>query len=349
MFPYFVLFFIIIILYLFCKDCCGKEYIKKYNFIIAIIFILFISFRNEKVGADIVTYKRWYLMIENQSFSTLLENRQWEIGYIVLNKILNIMFSASGFRVMLVIVAVFAIVPIALFINQYSKMPWLSWLLYLSLNYLIYPMSGLRACIAMSFGVLSFKYLWLPVTKKNVSCFYLFAILACGFHTTAVVYLFLYPMCKIKSNWIIFSFFIIFAGIFLFFGDRIIIFLIKTFYPSYQMESAGGYGLLIFLIGCVIAGLLFVPKSRRKDNANQVLFRIICCCLVLQLLTLKFSLFSRVVEFFLIACIVYIPYVISVMEYNKNIAMSAVVIGAFLLLYLNLQANGANIVPYAFF
>lgn len=349
MFTYFFLAGIIIAMYFFVKYINLVDYKKNYNFLVAIFLILFLSLRSEKIGLDIATYSSFFESMGKKNFIDILKNSSFEVGYIFLNKIVYLL-SFGNFRFLMIVISAFAVYSFAFCIDKYSPYPWISWLLYLALNFLIYPISGLRACIAMSFGLLAINYLFLPTNKKNAGMYYLFVVIAFLFHKTSVIYFVLYPLCKIKNEKIVYGALILLAVILICLGDIILKWLIQQFYPNYELKQEGGYGLFMFLAGCYMAGIIFVPAEKKKSVQNIVLFRIVFFCFVLQLATLRFSLFARIIEFTLIAVVLYIPYILFVMEEKyRRFGTIVVVCGALFLFYLNLSEDGAGIVPYMIF
>ena len=331
-----------------------------YAWIMGITLFIIVAFRDITVGGDLVNYLHYYRSFSEMNLVNAIEGIRWEAGYITLNKIVALISNASE-RALLVVVALITTLGITRFIYKYSKVQWLSWYLYITMGFLIYPLSGLRAAIAMVIGLNGIGFL-VQMLKKTDSKnnrvkkkrpwigYYLNVFFATPFHNTAIVYSLLYPLCKLRLNLKYYLTLTIFGLVGYLYGGPMLNYLANNFYPSYVNAitvSDGGYGLFLLIFLVLISGIIIVPKQSKESPEYKVYNHILSLALVLQIITLKFSLFSRIVEFLSVTIIIYIPFIISKMRKEDQVfAVIFVCLASLFLFYGFLSTDSGGVVPY---
>ena len=88
--------------------------------------------------------------------SSTIDHR-FELGYKALNNIIGIL--TNNEQIFLTIVAILSIAPVGRFIYKYSKMPFLSFTIYIAFNYYAFTFSGLRQAISYAIIFISYDYI----------------------------------------------------------------------------------------------------------------------------------------------------------------------------------------------
>lgn len=183
------------ILFLFLFSFLNHFRLDKFgiNLLIAAIFIFFIflgGFRFE-VGADWGSYRELFINISNWNdlFYTRVEPLFMLFGFLTK----NIMNNYSFF------IFIFFTVSFSLkfnFIRVYSPDIFLSLIIYFFTLFLIYDVNGLRQGMALGLTLFSTKY----ILNRNNYKFLLILLIACLFHTSAIIFIPFYYLSRIKIS-----------------------------------------------------------------------------------------------------------------------------------------------------
>lgn len=225
MIEYAIVFVIIIIGALFFDNNCNVIIKRKWIRVEWLSLVLLAGLRY-KVGGDTQWYYESY-----QTSPTLfdLSIEDFISGYNVLWVILTSLCKtiSSNFVVFQLVHAVIVNTAVFYFLKKYSSRFFLSILIYFILFYIRYNMEILRAALAVSVFLWSYQYL----EKRKWGYFYLYALIALGFHTEAIiVFIFpvLYKIGSIKIN----------ARNLLLFISITILLLLVNFIPFLQFVSS---------------------------------------------------------------------------------------------------------------
>lgn len=317
---------------------------KKYQVVLngGILFVIS-SLRDITVGSDLVNYISYFKIISNLNFSEL-SNIKLEYGYVLFNKIISVIFNNERFFI--ISVSFFIIILFSKFIYDNSKNPWLSFFLFITLMYYALTLNQIRQMMAAAivlFNINSVK------DKKKVK-FFSSVLIATLFHKTAIVYIILYFIKNIKIDYkYILGMFILSIGVFLF-GDRMVINLMQLI-NKYQIYSNNvisndGTGMLILLIIITFLGWIFYEDD---DKRKSIYFHIMFVSILIQIISLKFSILNRITNYFSIIMIILIPNVIKSRTeiYMRCIGtiILCIITSVFFIYSLKLDFNG--IVPYS--
>lgn len=333
-------------LYLVDVDCRKKN--RVLCGLVGLQLFLTAALRATTVGGDLENYIPAFLTISEIPWSELWMF-PWEYGYVLLNKILSLV--SSNERVLLVGIGLLVTLGYVRFIRVYSKTVWLSLFLLVALGYYISSLSMLRQSLAIVCLLNSIQY----VESRNFKKFALWVSVAVFFHYTAIAFFLLYPLSRFRISIGYFVCLLIFAFLFsVFAGKFVLLQLIEKYYSIYEgnVVSGEGYNMLLLLLAITLSGL-FVRQykhiaDRRFDVFCQML--VFACCL--QLFSMQFSLFARVVLYYQIAIIVFIPEILSFIKdrYLALFCKMGVSAGAICyLIWVYLGNNSSGILPYAFF
>lgn len=329
---------------------------SKQNILLGILlffqFTIIAVLRHEYVGADLITYIEYFNYVSS-SVITDFERKimSFEIGYVLLNKIVS--YFTSDSRILIIIIDSFIYISFCRFIVKYSKIPWLSFFMFVALGYYSHIYNIQRQFIAIAILTYSIHY----ALNKQFFKFILLVLLSMSIHKTAIVFLLIYPIVKIEFN--IQTIIILFICICLFmytFANVILQYFMKLLeYEAYSdvMVEDTGYGMLILLLIVVIASYALCAKYKKSNKIINLFFNILVVSLFLQVLAIKFNLFGRVVMYFAVYMIILIPNAISLIKSRDVRNVSSVIVGIFVTLYffryIVIENVGSGIMPYRFF
>lgn len=282
----------------------------------AIGWILLSGLRGFNVGADTAAYAISFEQSVNNSFSTLWQNIISEyfynmdvpgkdFGYYFLEKVFRTF--TSSYTLWLLFIAIIFTVPMAVFIYRYSTNACLSWIIYSTLFYSFFAITGHRQTIATAIVVWGGLEC---IRKRKLILFLLLTFVAYTIHASAICILPFYWLSQIKLTKVKllgYMFCIICAYIFRY---RFLAFLQSIVgYESYQQYEAAQAGIFVLLlISIAIFVIVFWGSIRASDN--QILHMsvnalMIACCFS-SLLLINPS-FMRVVQYYSIFLLFLIP------------------------------------------
>lgn len=347
----------------------GETNTNKKQFLWLAFIVLFIvsAFRSINVGSDTKVYASMFRLYGEAN--TLLDlNTRIELGYILYNRLLYWVYSEP---IILFIVSSAFILGVQLkFIYRNTSLIWLSVLLFINLRLYYFTLNGLRQSIAMAIILLSYEYL----KKKRLFPFVLVVCIASLFHYTAVIFLFMYPLSKIKfSRKLILIEMII--GVAIIGVFNIFIEVVLRFLPVYQSYLSSVYfdgqiqvaSILNFLIAILIFLMGWSVKSYRlklntyekrepiceKQFETNLLFHIIFLSAITSLIAIQASILSRVAYYFFMFAVIFIPKVVATIK-NKNrkiiiIYLIFVISLANNIIVLIYRPEWQHVYPYEFF
>ncbi len=180
-----------------------KQGSKIYLGIVFSFLAAMMMLRASTVGNDTSVYiKAFNDIVETNDLKFYIENSVFEKGFIYLNLLLS-KISAQP-QIIFIVTGAFVAFSFARFFYKYSEYPFMSVFMFLTLQFFDLSMSGVRQVFSIS--ILLFSY---ELIQKRLWWRFLFLVLiAMSIHTSAVAFLLLYPISKIKPT----RFFFIFSG-----------------------------------------------------------------------------------------------------------------------------------------
>lgn len=334
----------------------GKEKRSLYSFIYftlwSLIFVT-IAFRGEYIGRDTINYINKYATInEASSYSSFGGLGAYEPLFFYLNRLFGRLFGAWSQSVMVAesvaIVACYGAV-----LKRHSINPIISVLAFLSFGLYAASFCLLRQFIAMSFCVWSLKY----VFERKPIKFYLFTLIAVGFHYTALFWFVVYFLCvnltKLKkSDWIYALVAIIgylFVGMFQEATSHI-----TERWSGYSDLETGAEGIISFLIFFLITVLAFINRDTIKSNYRNggALLALNYINIIFWTMRLVTRNAERLALFFTIAPILLIPILIDVIEKKNGRVVGAffkfVVVVLLAVFFVYKFQRDSSIYPYQF-
>ncbi|TYP97349.1 EpsG-like putative glucosyltransferase [Tenacibaculum adriaticum] len=323
-----------------------------------LVLFLIAGLRHVDIANDSLAYATSFIDIEYFNSFWDFEGR-FEFGFQYLTKFIKFYISDEVYVYFIITSFIIQFFLID-FIFKNSRILWFSVFLLITLRFYFFSVSAIRQ--GMALGVCMYSYEYLKRGKLNK--FFISVLLAFSFHYSALVFLILPVLSKIKPSvkkilffggisMIVFStlgyFIEIFSSVLDYGKDYIDQGLANNFY---QRLGAIFIMLLSFII------LIFVYKSDYfKKNKNDKVFRIqfwsIYLAFLINVLAIKFSILIRFYYYFGIFSIILLPNVINFMQNkrSKNIALKFwfLISLVFIMIILYNKPEWYNFYPYKFF
>lgn len=322
------------------------------------------AFRDISVGSDTIAYYRAFNRISvANAFSDLLNSERMESGYIAVNYI----FSHLGFSFfqMQFVVSLFIYIALYVLLSKYSKNIGWSCFLFLTLRYLFGPMNVVRMYVATAFLYFSIPFL----QRRNFILFLVFVLTATMFHKTALIFVILYPLTKIKISKKSISIVFISAGIISFLGKNFFMFLTEKMgmYESYLSGKYFNYeeNIAVYLILAIDICLALLVFFNEKNNnqivelnkkivpiekiCNSSIIVLLCCDIV----GLNNTIMGRISGYFSFSWLILVPLVVMKIK-NKATAILVFVLVS-LCLFVQYETvmiyrpTWNNVEPYNFY
>jgi hypothetical protein len=341
---------------------------KIFYLIYVFLILFFISgFKSIHIGNDTAYYVELFNYygsvlgsMKNIDFNLgYLVNSRIEIGYTLLNLVLYSI--SSNYLILFISTSAFILSVWLYHIKKNSKIIWLSVFVFINLRFFYFTLSGLRQAIAMSFVLLSFRYL----KKRKFLMFIIIVLIASLFHLSALVFIIAYPISFFKFNYkyIFLSFFI--SIIFYTCFDKILQIFLYLF-PKYKMYLTSIYfnsqiklaniinTLLVFII--LIFGIIIKNKKlflSNESNQENIIYHIMNLALLFSLISLKISILGRFTMYFFMFSCIYIPNTIMKINSNRNRVIITSIIVNILFIYnmiiLYARPDWQHIYPFEFY
>lgn len=234
---------------------------KKWICIIGCGCWVFLSgLRHTSVGPDTLSYKRWFESVLSKPWKQIWYNMYdtyilgeeiKDPGYDLFVKFTQLI--SDNYTVFLVIVAVIFFTAFGVFIYKYSKNPYLSLVLFSTLFYSFFAITGIRQTIATAIAVfVGIKF----IEERKLLKFLLTAVLAAMIHKSALCFIPFYFMSKIKINKITLALYWIAIVCSLIFRYQLLTFLQEIvgydYYGDYSTAGAGTFMYLLIMIAMLV-------------------------------------------------------------------------------------------------
>lgn len=235
----------------------------------------FSGFRSWWLG-DCVNYYTLYLRCNgNNWLATVTE--KWD------NRGIRLFFRLAGaagisYDVCIFIIAAFAAVSLGILIYRYSTSPFISYLMYIGMGFLIFTFSGLKQTIAMGFLCFSM----IGVLERNWRKFILWTLIGGLFHAPALIFLIAYPFAHKKIDRWYLLFLVVGLLLVLILRDRIVSLLSELYkddpdaYGLNDTRIVGGRFLMMLLI---LAVGYYLRPVQRNDATYAKVFNIMVLAL----------------------------------------------------------------------
>lgn len=286
--------------------CTGKRTkLKKFIFVgICFIQMFLISAYRYRVGKDYSAYAAGFFKMAVSGFSDM-SYEDWEIGFILLNKVIGV-FTAKP-SVFIMITSFLVLIGPAYLIARYSVNPFISIFLYVNLYLFYLDMNFIRQAIAMS--IICFAYGFL--VEKKFWRFLLIILLAATFHLTVLYMIPVFIVCLIpvsSRSHLLYLFGLLFYYIL---SDGMLKILLSKFHTEYsntEFIEKGIYFYYCFFPLMICLGMVALSYFvKEKSRTLNVLIHLTLMMGFWQIVMTKHSLFERFSYYTMLFVVLAVP------------------------------------------
>lgn len=235
-------------------------------------------------------------------------------------------------------------------IYKYSERPWLSFILFFTLQYYAFCFIALKHAVALGFLVFALDAL----LEKKYKRFFIFTIIATLFHATAIVFFLAYFVHKLKINrWKIISIFLL-TMIIIVLRDTIFNIIFSIFnsgrYSVYENRRET-INLLVFGINLIMFVFAFILLNRNNEASRKdiILLNLLWVGTVISALTVVLAEFLRISMYFSISCVILIPNTLKYLKYKQRILCIFIILMILLIYCFGSNLPNLNLIPYEFY
>lgn len=332
-----------------------RGYLSKRQmcWMVGVSMIAITGLRGVDVGSDTTIYYLSFLEMADLSFADVLALDKRDFGYFILAWLIQHL--TGSFTVITLLTAIAFYVPITLLILRYSDDPGLSYLVLMAFNFFQFSMTGIRQTLAVGMTVL-FVLELLKEKPRLWKCLIWFC-LGYVFHASAILMV-VFPLIRLVWDKVHTVYVLLcLTPITFLLGDVLLSSLSGLFEQlgfDLNVYGGSGGGITTFLVYAILLiwGVFFtyVGKFREAGKLPLPWLVLFGFAVLLQPLVLQNSVLFRVVWYFSIYMIIYIPKLIRTSMFipqSKKLANVAVYAGV-LFMYLFLTIDSAYVVPYTF-
>lgn len=286
--------------------CTGKNTVLKRTIFIVLCFVqcVVIAGNRFRVGGDYAMYASGFFSMAQSGFSSM-SYEDWEIGYVLLNKIIAI-FSVKP-AVFVMVTSVLSLIGPFYLIWRYSVNPFMSVFLYLNMYLFYMDLNFIRQAIAMS--ILCFAYGFLR--DKKFWRFLLLVAVAATFHMTVLymIPVFLVALLKISpQSMTLYLFGLLFYYIL---SDGVLNILLSKFHTEYAGSvfiESGVYFYYAFFPLLLCAGMVALSfYLKEMPRSLHVLMHMTLMMGFWQIVMTKHSIFERFSYYTMIFVVLAVP------------------------------------------
>lgn len=312
---------------------CFKDNKKLYCTVAALQWIFLSSARHMSVGNDTYQYATRFLEVKYTSWSKIFSNlldyiknpfsARYEFkdpGYDLLEKIFQIF--TDEYRFWLLFIAVLFTVSMSVWIYKNSEMPWLSFIIYSSLFFAFYAVTGHRQTIATALIVfIGYKY----IKERKLWKFLGLSLLAFLIHKSAIVFVPFYFIANMNITALKSVFILVGSYVFSLVGKSIYAPLAYTlgFGEEQIEESVGGAGTYatILLLICIFT-LICYPNVKERREDSKFLYNAIFMTIFTTLFVYQQQAFMRVQQYYSLFIMIMIPEIVMSFEKRQRALVS---------------------------
>lgn len=278
-------------------------------------WILLSGLRGHSVGADTESYKIWFDNLKNVSWDSIVESfhayyfensvADKDPGFSVLVKLFQLF--SNDYQMFLMFIAVLFTVPMGIWIYKYSNSVYISFLIYSTLFYSFFAITGIRQTIATALAVfLGIEF----IKRKKLVLFLLVLLLTSTIHKSALCVIPFYWLSQIKNRKLtIWSWWIFIICSYIFRYRLLSILQSIVGYESYTDYYGAGAGTFVFLL-LAITMICTVFYDTIKKNAGELfgpsINAVYIACFFSSLLLINQSM-MRVVQYYSVYLMLLIP------------------------------------------
>ena len=329
---------------------------KNYIIFICIILILQSALRHVAVGADTYAYYLKFEEIKLTSWQEIWENFRSvyvlgegkDAGYPLIQKVFQ--FFSGEYRIFLFFVAVIFFSSLGYFIytqTKYISDVFVAIAIYEVLFYSFFSITGLRQTLATAFTFWGLHF----IRQRKLWQYTLLMICAEFIHKSELLFYPFYFIARLnRPRQLLAASFAIFPVMFVFgrsVAGIMALLSAQDNYMGYALSDANPTGAVdfsIFLLGCGILGWIALRNAKQRDSDMPIIYNAISIAIIFTPLTWIDSSLMRIVQYFSIFILVFLPYVINNLFRDYQTRIVAIVVLMVLFVSVIIMRN----VDYAF-
>ena len=313
-----------------------------------IIMALMIGLRNPHVGStDTYVYMQNWNTVQRISFDGLwdyITRMDMESGYLIFAWIFSHIFEDPQW--LLVVSGAFFAWSVCTFVHKNCKNVILPLLVFNCLGLFNFMVQGLRQALAMCICLWAIEF----VKKRKLFKFLLLVALACSFHASAIVFVLVYALYKLKLNTVSLFYFSVFLAAIVFWLPELFALTNTVINDAYEMgtgaESGGVIAILIYL-AIVLFGITFSEKS--NTFFPMFVYMAIISLVAMIMRNSVSTIVERISFYFSFAQMVLISNGISTIKDKQSNILVNIAVALLLLGVAVHKASYTTLVPYLFF
>lgn len=296
--------------------CWRKPSDKKNQIFVVLSFtqLLLVAILRLHIGNDYDMYANGFYQMSLQDFWTM-KYEDWEIGFIFLTKVMTHII--PNYIIYMGVLSVLCILPIGIYIYKYSKMPWVSVLLYFNMFIFFMEMNFVRQAIALVFVV----WAWHFFKENRFIPFAVLILIGSLFHQTVLIFFIIYFWVKMKPGvkallaygYLLLCFYIASGGLF----NLITQFFHEEYNQSFFITT--GVSFMYCLLPVVIALLgffLYKTQTIEPTRENRYLVNLGLLNAFIMITMSRHAIIERLSYYTLIFVILLVPVMVSSLKKN---------------------------------
>lgn len=324
-----IIILIIVLLYMLIlkmqyKQVGSNEYNKarkRLAVFTAILLILQSGLRHVGVGPDTYQYMlsfqehiQWSWRQVFQNFNDVyLYGEGKDAGYSLLMKVFSLF--STDYQIYLIFVAIAIFVPMLRFVYKNTERLediWFALLLYLTLFYSFFSITGIRQALATGLCLWSVEY----IKEKKLFRFLLLMGISALIHKSSLLFLPFYWIAQVKKTRVLFVLMLCSFPIMVSLGNAFTLQLAiisgSEDYLAYaEQESVGAINLILFYFVIAFVGYIRYWKENEWLKKKSYIFNAISLGVFFLPLTLNSANLVRVVQYYSIFLLVFVGYVLA--------------------------------------
>lgn len=313
---------------------------KIYCGIVAFQWILVSGLRDWSVGADTYAYYLWFEEVKRERWGELLGNLYGYLfhgldvkdpGYNLLTKVFQIAF--KDYQLFLIAIALLFMGLMAMWIYRNSTSPCTAFVIFSTLFYEFYAVTGHRQTIATALVVFWGYEL---VKERELFKFAIVSFVAFLIHKSSFVFVPYYFICGISITPIVILIYALGVSSVVFLGDRLYVpVALWMRFDDHLIEYEGGgaetFALLLAALSVVILLLYPLIKQRKKDA--DLMFHAMALALLSALLVPQNQSFMRIQQYYSLFIMITVPDAINTIKGRPRV-MVYIAFSMVMILYL---------------
>tara|TARA_R110002049_G_scaffold190301_1_gene358951 strand:+ start:5959 stop:7071 length:1113 start_codon:yes stop_codon:yes gene_type:complete len=322
---------------------------KLYVRFVIFILILQSGLRNWAVGADTYQYYLRWEQVKITSwqdiFNSFFSGAEKDPFYTLFEKVIQIF--SEQYQIFLLVIAVIFMAALGGFILKNTTRishAALAFLLYMGYFYGFFSITGLRQTLATAFLLWSYEY----IKKEKLIPFVILVLIGGLFHVTALVFLPLYFVTKIKNPKLVFATAIFGFPFFMLFKNELAVLFLKYStledrFEAYagQYHQGGSFILTAFQVVLGIYALIVIKKVMAIGPKTYKMYNTFALALFFLPLQWVNPSAGRIAQYFAVIIMVWIPYIIDATagqsEKFRKLLYAFAIIGFFFITLFTIQ------------